>query len=683
VKFDYHSDNYVVLDFEIDTSHGDFGAPVHPDNKMLLACWSIQTAVGRVQKIRWGSEYDMGELVQDILSADFLVAHNAKYELGWLKRCGMDLHDATVFCTQIAEYCLLGNRLAGTKATSLDNCVKRRGGRAKDPVVDLLIKSPVNPLYIPRRWLQGRCVQDIETTEELFLDQRTMLTAGNMLGVMQTRCIFTPVLAALEFEGMALDPTRVKDTHDEYRRDLGKLEAEFDQFTGGVNWRSPDQIAAYLYNPRRARTEVARDSEGQPKLTTCPDCRMGRVKSDVTKDGRAWCVTCHGTNQVILHVHHIAGLGFEQLKGYNGPKTTKGGKPLTDSPTMDALESTNQKQRDFLALRKRINKVGHALSKSLDFYMGVCQEHGGQFFAQFHQTRTATHRLSSGGIPLEFAMYDGDTKTAQFQNQPRIFKKLMTARRPGYLMGEWDGSGMEFRTAVDLGRDERGLLDITSGHDVHSFTASVLLGIRAADVTKEQRQNAKSDTFKPLYGGSKGTPAQEAYYKAFRERYPQINGTQETWVDEVVESKRLITPWGMRYYWPWAKRNSKSGYCNETAAIYNYPVQAFATAEIIPIAIVAFWQAVHREQLDEYIVLVNTVHDSVVCEVHPDYCREFERLAVEVWHTVYEYLREVYDYEFKVPFGTEIGLGEHWGDDDVHSAVYNIFPNGEQEKLAA
>ena len=37
----YFSDNYVVLDFETDTSHGDYGHPVHQDNKMLLASWKL------------------------------------------------------------------------------------------------------------------------------------------------------------------------------------------------------------------------------------------------------------------------------------------------------------------------------------------------------------------------------------------------------------------------------------------------------------------------------------------------------------------------------------------------------------------------------------------------------------------------------------------------------------------
>src|ERR1700745_1711461 len=99
------SDNYVVLDFEIDTSHGDYGNPIHSANQLLLASW--KTSKGHT-KAQCGNEYaDWESLRQDIQQADFIVAHNAKYELGWLKRLGVDLRTVFAFDTQIAEYVLL------------------------------------------------------------------------------------------------------------------------------------------------------------------------------------------------------------------------------------------------------------------------------------------------------------------------------------------------------------------------------------------------------------------------------------------------------------------------------------------------------------------------------------------------------------------------------------------------
>jgi DNA polymerase I-like protein with 3'-5' exonuclease and polymerase domains len=190
------------------------------------------------------------------------------------------------------------------------------------------------------------------------------------------------------------------------------------------------------------------------------------------------------------------------------------------------------------------------------------------------------------------------------------------------------------------------------------------------------RTAAKAHTFKPLYGGESGTKSEKAYYAEFKRRYSGLADAQERWVDEVLSTKRLITPWGMRYYWPRAKRN-QHGYVNVKSSIYNYPVQAFATAEIIPVALVALRR---RLQGESGVKFVNTVHDSVILEVHPDAMDRVREAAVEAFGMdVYKYLREVYDYEFTVPLGCGITIGSHWSEGPEES--YNIWPDGRREKV--
>jgi len=184
------------------------------------------------------------------------------------------------------------------------------------------------------------------------------------------------------------------------------------------------------------------------------------------------------------------------------------------------------------------------------------------------------------------------------------------------------------------------------------------------------RQAAKSETFKPLYGGSKGTAAQERWYKEFKRRYPDLARKQEDWVHEVLASKRLITPWGLRYYFPHAKV-SDSGYCNVGSTVYNYPIQALATAEIVPIAVVYFWHTIRAGGLSDYIIPVNTIHDSLVCEVHPAYVEDFRRIAgMAFGPCVHNYLRTVYGMDYSVPLGIGIKLGDHWGEGEEELYEY-------------
>lgn len=638
----YNSTNYVVLDFEIDTAHGDFGHAVHDRNGILLCCWKVGP-IGIMQSC-WGDEFSQARLISACQQADFIVAHNAKYELGWLKRAGLDLHAIRVFDTKIAEYVLLGNLAAGCNATglagrstSLDACCLRRGWMNKDPMPDMMMKYGMNPVLIPRPWLGGRCAQDVLTTERLFQDQRRLLAGTGRMSVIYTRCLLTPVLAAMEFEGMCLDRDRVEEVYREHEKELNKLERQLDEETGGINWRSTVQVAEYLYGPEPA------------------------------------------------------GLGFDELRGRDGkPQRTAGDRPKTDKATISALKPRTPRQKQFVSLRSRAGKIGAALSKSLEFFYGICLEYGGIFYAEFNQTRTATHRLSSSGFKTWFECFQG-YKTTQFQNMARAFKRLFKARNSGHLMVEVDGSQLEFRVGADLGKDQQAMEDITDPNfDAHCLTASVIFGWDYDEIltayrqedhprhgdAKRDRTAAKAHTFKPLYGGESGTKAEKAYYAYFKERYSGLAETQERWLERVLFDKRLITPWGMRYYWPRAKRG-KDGYANVKSNVYNYPIQAFATAEIIPVALYCLWQ---RLRGCDGVRFVNTVHDSVILEVDPAQLGRVREAAISAFGSdVYEYLRNIYGYEFSVPLGCGITAGTHWSEGAEES--YNIWPNGKVERI--
>ncbi len=249
-------------------------------------------------------------------------------------------------------------------------------------------------------------------------------------------------------------------------------------------------------------------------------------------------------------------------------------------------------------------------------------------------------------------------------------------------MAEADGSQLEFRVAAHLTEDPKAISDILSGHDVHRFTASVLNDIPEGEVTDDQRQEGKPDTFKPLYGGQSGTPAQMAYYAAFRGRYPQLAAVQEEWVHEVLETKRFITPWGMRYYWPYA-RMSRTGYINVTSTVYNYPIQAFATAEIVPIALAAFWDRVKSAGAERVIRPVNTIHDSILCEVKASEIALWQEISLKSFcDDVYDYLTNIYKIEFdKVPLGVGLNWGANWHDRGNSEQEWNVHRDGTRQLI--
>jgi DNA polymerase I-like protein with 3'-5' exonuclease and polymerase domains len=627
----YLGDNYVVLDFETEVNDGRYGSAIDQRNHLALACW--RSPVGTLNA-HWGSEFDQHSLAEAIKNADFLVAHNAKYELGWLIRCGVDIGNVLCFDTKLAEYVLLGNRAAPDKhtglapiSTSLDACCVRRDWQPKDPIVDIWMRNGIKVSDMPAKWVEDRCKLDVLSTHTLFLEQRERLYRTKRLPVLYTRAILTPVLADIEREGVHLDKSRVRETTELHRKQLRELESEFTSITGGINFRSPQQVAGYLYDT----------------------------------------------------------LGFDEPRGRDGqPKRTATGKRAAGKKVLDKLAAKTDAQRRFLALKATIGKVAAALSKNLEYFQEICDVSDGTFHAEFNQTITATHRLSSTGIKT-----DGGQRSVQLTNIPRDFKHLFTAKRDGWLIGEADGAQLEFRVAAHLGDDKQAKRDIGDPtFDAHCVTAAAMSGkdyetIRQAYKARETwasklRQEAKPVTFQPLYGGRGSTKASQAWAEEFRNRYSDLARVQEDWVYEVLASGRLVTPWGLRYYFPRAKISS-TGYCNVGTAIYNYPVQALATAEIIPISLAYFWHTIRAQKLGDYIVPVNTIHDSLVCEVHPDYADKFREVACEAFGVrTYDYLRNVYHLEYSVPLGIGLKLASHWS--EGNEELYQYF-NGKTERL--
>jgi DNA polymerase I-like protein with 3'-5' exonuclease and polymerase domains len=624
----YEGDNYLVLDFEVDTSHGDFGHPRHDANHLLLSCFKHH---GRSYH-HFGDELSGGELLSAISQVDFWVAHNAKYEYGWLKRCGMDLRQLPpVWDTMLGEYVIYGNLPAefpGRYSLALDACARRRGWPAKDPVVDALISHGVNPVRLPKSWLLQRCQSDVETTERLFLAQRQTLLETNRTGALQTRCSLTPVLAELEGAGLCLDPDRVAQSVSEYRAKLADLTVQAERIGGTCNWRSGKQVGELIYDR----------------------------------------------------------LGFEELRRRNGePIRTTVGARKTDAKTLAKLKASTPEQKAFLEVRKELSKVQAALDKNLECFNDAIRDNHNLLFANFNQTRTATHRLSSTGSGA------AGERSVQFQNLPRSFKPLFIAKQSGYLLGEIDGAQLEFRVAAFLGNDERAKADINDpAFDIHVLSGSEMAQTGYSDLLRQYRagekgaskirQDAKPDTFKPLYGGEYGTPAQMRWYDAFKARYTGIARTQEDWVSEVLAHKVLVTDWGMRYFFPGATI-SASGHVSCKSQVYNYPVQALATAEIIPVAVRSFWNRIGDSGLDAKIRPVNTIHDSLICEVHPDYVKQFCELGKQSFtHDVYNYLERVYKLAFDVPLGCEIKIGKHWNEAD-YSENWNVWPDGREIRV--
>lgn len=610
------ADNYVTLDFE--TTNIDFGSAVDPENRLLLACWDVVKDGKLTRKSKWGDEYEMAELEADIMAADFIVPFNAKFELGWLRRCGLELHDILVFDPYLAEWVIQSNR-RNQNPLNLNATAERYGMGQKLDRVSYLIGKGICPSEIPMEWLEEYCFKDVELTRKVFDAQREVLEELNLWHLALTRNITVPVLTDMEFSSQQLVKEDVNELYEQKVNEFIELENKLGTFSDGINLNSPKQKAEFFYEK----------------------------------------------------------MGFTPPKNKRGePITTASGQLATDANTLAMLKPKNKKQKEFLELYARRNKLNTELTKNLSFFKAAVDELGGKFYGIFNQGFTDTGRLSSSGRKVHTEML-GKEAGPQLQNLPRAFKYLFGTHNEDEEVWSWDGAQLEFRVAAQLGNDDVATEEIVDGVDIHTVTGQVLAdagepGFKDMDPAT-RRQASKGQTFQPLFLGRGNTKAQNEYAKFFWNKYDDIYQMQQDWIAQCVQNKYYITPYGMRFYFPRA-RMSASGWVEGSNQIANYGIQGFATGEIMPLALTFAWHYTRGKKVE----IFNTVHDSIVARVHKDVDKDWlKRVVVQsMTHDVFEWLSNVYNYEFdKVPLGVGLKIGEAWDVADVEM-VWDVTPDG-------
>ena len=586
----YSSKNYCAIDFETTGHFRD------PKADVVCLCW--YDSKGKSGKYVGGSLLP-NAVVKKLLSYDFILAHSARFEAGWLQRCGIDTRKLTFFCTYTAEWLLRGGLPAEKGALGLDGVAERRGLGAKHEWPKYCLQKGILASDIPINDLTSYCLTDARLSAQLFpIQYQELLTTCDpnlvrekpyhltLLALQYQRSMLAPVLADIESKGLQLDKQLVAQRHQEAVARREELNQKLYSLTGGVNLASNKQLGEYLY----------------------------------------------GT------------LGFECTV------ETDKGSPSTSIGTIESLAPKTKDQKDFKELYLEFNRIDQSLSKYLSLFKSICEDNDGLMYGELNQGTTVTHRLSSSGVPF-IGFGQKKAKSCQFQNIPRGMKELFISRDPSKKIVEVDGSQLEFRVAAGLAHDPVAIKEIVELVDVHSITAATL---------NCSRQEAKAKTFSPLFGGMGSNKAERKYCEFFRKKYHVIYKMQDGWCKKVLldPKNRLYTDYGMVYNYP-NTRMQADGYISGSTNIFNYPVQGLATAEIIPIALAYLW---HHLPDDGSIELVNTIHDSVVAEVSEGRLDRYRSLSITAFtRGVEDFLRRVYGYVFRCPLGVGIKVGERWG----------------------
>ena len=616
--------------------------------------------------------------LQDILDkTTALVCHNVAHDIMWLWESGFK-YTGDVYDTMLMEYVLQRGQ---KEPLSLEACAERYElDTKKQDTLHEYFKKGYSVRDIPHAELSEYLSADLHATRQLFIKLRDRYSYKDapLVNTMLLTNKLAISLAKIYQRGFAVDMDALEKVRNEFQQEKEQIVAEIENqvrhLMGDrpINLNSPEQLSWVIYSraPKNKKhwpelfTQYMDDADYKStvrnntdvlykqKAHQCSTCSgTGQVRK-LKKDGTPFartnkCTVCNASGFLFTDTPAIAGLRFNAPKSdwvsANGFGTSKDNlvylEGIANAKGMDDAAQ-------FLKRVRRLSAVDTYLSSFVEGIRSHVKSDG-KLHVRLLQHRTATGRLS-GADP-------------NMQNMPRggtfPVKRVFISRWEGGKILEADMAQLEFRVAAFLSQDMTAIDEVINGFDVHSYTAKVITD--AGQPTT--RQAAKEHTFAPLYGASGfgRTPAEAAYYQQFSSKYSGIAKWHEQLATEALKSGKIRTPSGREFAFPDVQRRRYGGVTFFTQ-IKNYPVQSFATADIVPIALMYIDKLLEANRLQSCIV--NTVHDSIVIDVHPD--EEYKVLQViQTANTnMIKMINKKWQIDFNIPLLLEAKIGPNWLD---------------------
>jgi DNA polymerase I len=613
--------------------------------------------------------------------ADVMVGHNLTHDLCWLWACGFR-YEGKIFDTMLTEYVLLRGE---SQPLDLGSVAQRYGAPAKQDVLKEYFKKGYTTRDIPILELSGYLRADLAATQGVYEALSARLQTPQDQGLLKTVELtneVSVVLTEIYENGFCVDRNALDEVRKEFEAEKVELERSLNEYVRTlmgdtpININSPEQLSWVIFSrkPRNkarwvsAITPYMKDADFKQavkdnfttiyktKAVQCKVCHGTGSIQKVKKDGSLFkrttkCAECLG-GYLFQPTKEVAGLKFTppnaKWASANGFGTDKGNLEILERV---ATSKGMQEAQEFLGKLRRLSALGSYISNFVegiqDFLKPFAKQDHSLLHVRLNQHITATGRFSGANPNL--------------QNMPRgstfPVKKVFVSRWDGGYISEWDFAQLEFRVAGMLSNDKQIEKEVIEGFDVHSYTAKIIT--EAGQPTT--RQQAKMHTFAPLYGatGYGRTEAEAAYYKHFNEKYVGVAAWHRELAKQVVNYKYIKTPSGREFLFRNVSRK-RDGSITHFTQVKNYPVQSFATADIVPFILVKVFEQLKKENLKSCIV--NSVHDSIVLDVHPEEIDKVKSLMNNINSKINLLVKDKFNVTTSIPIVMEGGIGKTWLD---------------------
>ncbi|NPB07386.1 MAG: bifunctional 3'-5' exonuclease/DNA polymerase [Aquificae bacterium] len=321
--------------------------------------------------------------------------------------------------------------------------------------------------------------------------------------------------------------------------------------------------------------------------------------------------------------------------GLSLPTTAKG------NPSTDDAFLVSFKEVPPVGLLLEIRRLKKLLEKLKEIKESA---RGGRVHPDFKQIGAVTGRMACA--------------RPNVQNVPRELRGVFKAPE-GRTFVVADFSQIELRIAAELVEEELMIEAFREGKDLHRYTASLLLGKKEEEVSKEERQLSKAVNFGLIYGISArslaeyaragyGVPLTEEEARAIRRKFFKTFKAFKRWHEEVKE--RLKEEGEVRGRTLLGRPYRATTF---TDAV-NYPVQGTG-ADLLKLAVLVFEAELKREGLSAQVV--NLVHDEIVAECDKERAHQVKELLEEAMKKAGLMILK------RVPVEAESVISERWEKD--------------------
>jgi DNA polymerase-1 len=317
----------------------------------------------------------------------------------------------------------------------------------------------------------------------------------------------------------------------------------------------------------------------------------------------------------------LAQLLFEELKLPVQSKTKTG--YSTDASVLEVLAELHEIPKMLLEYRE----ISKLKGTYIDPLPGLRDAKTGKIHAGFHQTVTATGRLSSSDPNLQ----NIPIRSLRGQKIRRAF-----IPSPGNLLVAADYSQIELRLLAHMSGDVELTRSFKKNEDVHRRTASEIFGIAPEQVDDRQRGIAKAINFGLMYGKSAFGLAQELKISRkeaqetidrYFQRYTGVKQYLDHTVLEAKEKGAVFTLLGRKRALPDIRSSNHAVRSNAERMAMNSPIQGTA-ADLMKIAMIQIDEELRKRKLRSKLTI--QVHDEVVLDCPKDETSSVQQMITEV-----------------------------------------------------